>query len=641
MDLSNKSTERVQTCGFGDYEATSPVDLKEHERKVHGIINCNLCDYSALDRDILRKHMTKHTGRIIFQCGRCEFEATKEALLEDHKETKHTEQPNPMVDKRMCQKCEKEFDAGFVFEAHKCIITSKFQCEQCPFKAVTLSELLEHMVPNHAHELKQHLAQIKKPEPEPVMPDPEPKGIQCDQCHFVAEEVSTMVFHIRTTHTQHACHICAFQSQNKEDMKSHMYDHHPEVVMIHTIAEQMNIMSDRFEVLEDFVKKTVDERNAMEQELFLIRTKLAERDNYEKEKKQQQHSPRSVPPPPSCPPPRHQCPPSHSPPKSSPIKNQPQRRTYAEVSRENSKTSTPSARPSQHHQNRILFVGDSISSNVDIKMLEGATKARITTAKAYSSTFDVESNVAKQAARYPASNFEDVVKEELVDKSFKTLLLQAGSVDITNLNTNEQPERYMEYFRQIAVMSATNLFQVAQNTLKESTNINKVIIMQQIPRYDPQEVDPLALKPSLSLLFNNTLTNLWADSPLRNQIFIGVHNIECNGAIREARYRHTKSGRFDGIHLFGSSGRKAYTRSVLNILQSANITSPDFHGPCEQFVHQYRDIRAHRWQGNNHSQPRNTIERANSRDKYTSTRQNVFTIPTQNRFDALYGQGNW
>ena len=93
----------------------------------------------------------------------------------------------------------------------------------------------------------------------------------------------------------------------------------------------------------------------------------------------------------------------------------------------------------------------------------------------------------------------------------------------------------MEYFRQVAVRSATDLFQVAQNTLKKSTNINKVIIMQQIPRYDPQEVDPLSLKPSLSLLFNNTLINLWTDSPLRNKIFIGVHNIECNGAIREAR----------------------------------------------------------------------------------------------------------
>ena len=176
MKLSNKSTERVLTCGFGDYETISPVDLNEHEGKVHGVVNCNLCDYSALDEEILRKHMTKHTGRIVFQCGKCEFEATKEALLDDHKESKHTTQPEPTVEKRKCEKCEKEFDAGFVFEAHKCIVTSKFQCELCTFKAVTLSELLEHMVTNHAQELKNHLANVKQPEPE------HKKDITCENC---------------------------------------------------------------------------------------------------------------------------------------------------------------------------------------------------------------------------------------------------------------------------------------------------------------------------------------------------------------------------------------------------------------------------------------------------------------------------
>ena len=132
-----------------------------------------------------------------------------------------------------------------------------------------------------------------------------------------------------------------------------------------------------------------------------------------------------------------------------------------------------------------------------------------------------------------------------MDGKFKTLLLQAGSVDVTNLNTKENPEKYMEYYRQVAIMSATNLFQAGTNALEANKDLRKVIIMKQIPRYDPMDVDPLSLKASLSLLFNNTLTSLWMESPLKERLFIGNHNIECNGAIREARYRHTKSGRFD------------------------------------------------------------------------------------------------
>ena len=205
---------------------------------------------------------------------------------------------------------------------------------------------------------------------------------------------------------------------------------------------------------------------------------------------------------------------------------------------------------------------------------------------------DTDSNIAKQAAKFPYANFTDVVRPKLENGNFKTLLLHAGSVDVTNLNTNENPEAYMEYFRQVTIMSANNLFEAATNAVKTNPELEKVIIMKQIPRYDLPSVDPLGLKPSLSLLFNNILGSQWMDSPLKHKLFVGDHNIECNGAIREARYRHTKTGRYDWIHLYGSSGRKAYTNSVLNILRLAKVTSQDFHGPCEQFRFQTRQTRA-------------------------------------------------
>ena len=158
--------------------------------------------------------------------------------------------------------------------------------------------------------------------------------------------------------------------------------------------------------------------------------------------------------------------------------------------------------------------------------------------------------------------------------------------------------------------------------------------MKHTPRYDPQVTDPLSLKPALSQMFNNLLTELWMSSPLKDRMVIGGHNIECSGAIRESRYRESRTGRFDGIHPYGSSGRKAYTRSVLNILEAANITSPDYHGPCAQFIHQNRQIRANRGQRGN------SFGAKNIRDKYVHT-QKVFNIPTHNRYEALYTQGNW
>ena len=162
------------------------------------------------------------------------------------------------------------------------------------------------------------------------------------------------------------------------------------------------------------------------------------------------------------------------------------------------------------------------------------------------------------------------------------------------------------------------LFSAAVQALKVQPSLRKVVIMKQIPRYDPYHVDPLALKTTLSLLFNNTLTDLWMESQDKGRIFVGNHNIDCTGAIKESRYRHTKSGKYDGIHLFGSSGQKAYTLSVLNILRAAKVTSSeqDYHLSCAQFRYQNKkNITGNRNRNFN--------------------KQKQFAVPTHNRFSGF------
>ena len=111
---------------------------------------------------------------------------------------------------------------------------------------------------------------------------------------------------------------------------------------------------------------------------------------------------------------------------------------------------------------KILLVGDSISSNLDITALEKATQSKLVTAKAYSSVHDTVSNNAKQAARFPASNFTDVIPAQLSKGKYKSLIIQSGSVDITNFNTKGNPSQFLEYFKQETVLSARNLFTSAE-----------------------------------------------------------------------------------------------------------------------------------------------------------------------------------
>ena len=212
----------------------------------------------------------------------------------------------------------------------------------------------------------------------------------------------------------------------------------------------------------------------------------------------------------------------------------------------------------------------------------------------------------------------------------------------TNFNTKENPSKYLEYLRQETIISAKNMFSAASNALSVQPSLKKVVIMMQIPRYDPAEVDPLSLKPVLSQLFNTTLTGEWMTCLQRDRIVIGNHNIECTGAIKESRYTESKTGRFDGIHLLGNSGQKAYTRSVLNILKTAQLTSPDYdyHKSCDQYRYQHGQYRRAQDHGGYSQAGRwdfRHTEKKVYRNVYNS--QSGYTVPTKNRFSGL-NQGN-
>ena len=199
-------------------------------------------------------------------------------------------------------------------------------------------------------------------------------------------------------------------------------------------------------------------------------------------------------------------------------------------------SSTPNIQQNVPNVKQILFIGDSISANINIGLLAHNIKAEFIQVRAYSSVKDTVSNIWKQPAKFPNHNFTDVVPAELAKGTFHSLVLQAPSVDITNFNTSVNPSEYINYFEQHTVLSAGNFFSVVTNALKVQPTLNKVIVLKLIPRYDPPSVDPLGLKSKLSRMFNEKLEEFCRNSPEKGKIFVGNHNIACTGAIRESRY---------------------------------------------------------------------------------------------------------
>jgi uncharacterized protein YqfB (UPF0267 family) len=85
-------------------------------------------------------------------------------------------------------------------------------------------------------------------------------------------------------------------------------------------------------------------------------------------------------------------------------------------------------------KDKLLWVADSISSNVDFKNLGKETNMVVSHLKAYSVTHESE------GARFPEMNFLDVIEQELDRNSYNVLVMGGGTVEITNLNTSHNPE---------------------------------------------------------------------------------------------------------------------------------------------------------------------------------------------------------
>ena len=633
--------ENIFSCEKCDFETEREDELKVHiKNNIHNIISDikEVTENAPTASEISYKH-TYEENLESKSCPFCDLKSKNNDQLKKHIRNIHNE--NKVDEKDDQDKIETE------------AIEDCFTCHKCEFIG-NRNEMEKHFKSKHKEctcqlcgsdfvddiSLKDHL-QAEHARPSRFEPFP------CEKCGLVLATFHLLQEHMNShkNSVAHKCRFCDFLAENEDSIQEHIIKDHEELVILHSMAKQVDVLTFKAVELDTFKsdingmlkillenqKSIMDNQTTIKQELFLIRNNTIDSRRPEvlfphsthqsKPKEPGPATSRYSPPPcqqsPSPPPPPRQQ--SPSPPQVAPPRS--------------SHTSTPvraqMSRPSQKDEPiKTLYIGDSISSNVNHEALEAATESKFITAKAYSSVHDNVENVAKKPAKFPTLNFTDVIPNELEKDNYKTLIIQAGSVDISNLNTRDDPERHIEYFRQEAVKSATNIFAASENALKTTSTLRKVVLMKQIPRYDPLQADPLGLKPVLSQLFNSTLTELWMKSMYKDFIHVGTHNIECTGAIREARYRHTRSGKFDGIHLLGSSGQKTFTASVLNILRAAKITTPehDYHQSCPQFRYQNRRIQ-HNY-------------RAYKEGKQTWKKQEHFQVPTYNRFSSL-SQGNW
>ena len=458
--------------------------------------------------------------------------------------------------------------------------------------------------------------------------------------------------HLITAHQfrHFTCSFCDFECIERNTLDDHMMNVHQMLAVLNGLAGNQKYVSESFDKFKEEVinvlNKLSEDNIVIKQELFILR-QLNKVNPIQPTPQKTSANHFTIPPQSQSnpsPPTAFQsnsssaAPKSNTPPKPAfkptipPPKGKTMNASQAQSRTSNGKT--------------VLFIGDSISGNVDIDVIEKALNAKVKTSKAYASIFDNVGSKAKQPARFPTKNFTDVIPIEVKKEPFDYLLLQAGSVDITNLDTKVTPEEHSTYFKQEVRFAAKNLFNAAEAALIAQPNLKKVIIFNLTPRYDLPAVDPLSLKSALAQLFNNTLVELWIDSPLKDKVAVGLHNLECGGGIKEARYRDIRNCRYDGVHLYGPSGRKAYTISVIDILKAADILDQTqgeivsgqvFYSKLVSFQYQQKRrpiVYSHRDSAKVDSENDRDI-RKQRYNKGKDTYGPRYSVPTSNMFDNL------
>ena len=494
------------------------------------------------------------------------------------------------------------------------------QCDQCTYKCRLNIQLKKHKKSEHdqicptckfcgsktdleKHLLLEHGNKETKNQPDEPFP--------CNSCDLVLGNFNLLQEHMKshTTPPQFKCRYCDFITNDNDPLQDHLVESHENIVILHSMAKQVDYLTGSMVELRTFMKALFENQNKIKQDLLTV-TKTK--------------------PDPSSP--THQTSVPHSMP---PL--------YSSVTRglgippPPASSSTPATKATTKVDN-ILVVGDSISSQLHLKTIEFATDVKIRTAKAYSCKQENISTKGKHKPKFPTKNYTDVIANELEKDNTDLLLVQAGSTDITNLKTEGENTESNEYFEKETVESAKNLFNAVTSAVNNNPGLKKVVILKQTPRYDFLTSNTPGLKPRLSTLFNETLDQLGNNCTFKDKLVIGTHDLNCSGGILQARYRDTKSGKFDGVHMYGPSGQKAYTASVVKILNSAQLvqyTPPKYydeldHQSCPQARYQTRQ-KIYQVRQNN-----------DTRGKSTDSTYR-YTVPTHNRFTQLgdYFPGNF
>ena len=269
-----------------------------------------------------------------------------------------------------------------------------------------------------------------------------------------------------------------------------------------------------------------------------------------------------------------------------------------------------------------------------------------------------------------------MVPQTIKDGNIDTLVMEAGSIEITNIdvnkammNTDKDIEESKKEWFELVEESSKSLFKIAEDCVIRNPNMN-VVIVKRPDRFDRGTKDILGIKPKLSEYANKVYDQCLLQSNHAGKIHVidiklGAKN---SNYLKDIIFGMPDNPRYDGIHLSGSEARRHFSYRVVQALKhivtnrrrakmfpsstsqdsrgvTAGLSDSSYHMDCPQARYQRDQFRKNC--GNRASNQRHYVSYADAvKNNEHTTRvgqKYIFSIPTTNRFDQLprKSQGNW
>ena len=294
---SNTPLELEEHCQNPKAIASSPSNVAENHTKdvevLEVIVNksCPISN-SVIDRnDDLKKHQVVHnnivetrsneeppvsdseinvienTGQDIgnppdqfFTCPFCKLNSKDIDMLKLHIENIHMENQNhddtasntiEVISRETCYNCDACNYTGNGEELRAHVDKLHEVCEICGSVCTDKNSLTDHMKTQHDF-------------------------FTCEICSTFFGNFLSLKEHLENLHSLHICEACGLRFISLEALKTHTIEEHEELVVLHTMASQVNDMhgSDspfQVEVMK-LLQKLLDNQNTIRQEIFLLRT---------------------------------------------------------------------------------------------------------------------------------------------------------------------------------------------------------------------------------------------------------------------------------------------------------------------------------------------------------------------------------